>query len=157
MKRIDLFLLMICVICGFGTASASLNLTIRDAGYNHVTWSYDDATSAYTFVTQGNDPFVLTEGFSRALTSGEVVITFEYKLDQAINDLQIFFKGKYNNWSDAYSIKNQQLIATSEWAVFSVNVSQQLSDWGVGSIGDQFRLDLGGASGKTIQIRHLRV
>ena len=157
MKRIDLFLLLICVICGFGTASASLNLTIRDAGYNHVTWSYDDATSAYTFVTQGNDPFVLTEGFSRALTSGEVVITFEYKLDQAINDLQIFFKGKYNNWSDAYSIKNQQLIATSEWAVFSVNVSQQLSDWSVGSIGDQFRLDLGGASGKTIQIRHLRV
>ena len=157
MKQKGLYLLLLSVMLCFVSADASLRLPFRSQNANQVTWAYDSDSGVYTFTTQGSDPYVFTEGFSRALADGECVISFEYKLDQQIPDFQIYFKAPTNNWSSSYSVKNQNLAAATEWTEFRLDVATQLSDWGVGAAGDQFRFDFGGVADKTIQIRKLHI
>ena len=158
MKQRFLLVLAAVALLGVLSAEASLNLALREAGSYHLTWGEDDDDmDAYKFTTQGNDPYVYTDGFKRALEDGETVLSFEYKLDKSITDFQLYFKAPTNTWSGTYSVRNLVLNAATEWTEFRLDIATQLTAWGVGSRGDQLRFDFGGVAGKTISVRRIRI
>ena len=153
---------LLMLISGAAQLWASLNVTLIESGINHLTWSYDEDDEFYTFTTTGNDPYVYAKGFSRALEDGEVILSFEYQLDQQIPNMQIYFRNtsagtSAYSWGSAHSIKNLNVPAASEWTEFTLDISTYLTDFEIGAAGDQFRLDFGGEAGKTIKLRKLRI
>ena len=157
MKTGITLLTIFSLLLGTQAARASLNLTLRQAGSNHVTWNFDGDNDAYSFVTLGNDPYVYTQGFDRNLADGETVLSFEYKLTAEIPDFQLYFKAPTNTWSSTYSIRNIKLAATDQWTEFRLDIATQLSAWGVGARGDQLRFDFGGVAGRTVELRHIHI
>ena len=109
-------------------------------------------TNHYKFITQGGDPYILTNGISKKLNKDSVVMTFKYKSSSEINDLQIFFGPSI---SENRSIKKGVISKTSTWKVSSINLKKIIEELKWGGVGDFLRLDFGTKSGVELEIKEM--
>lgn len=151
MKRILLLLVLSASLMPLfaGVVNLSLSGSVNDLDYQ-----FDAATGVYTLKTKGGDPYAYVKGLSRALTSDEFMLTFEYKSSTGIDELKIYFGNAYaENRSKVYGA----IPRSSTWKEMSVDLHQAMVDFGWGKAGNTMRLDLGLQSGKTIELRNLRM
>lgn len=109
-------------------------------------------TNHYKFITQGGDPYILTNGISKSLNKDSVVLTFEYKSSSEINDLQLFFAPPI---SETRSIKSDGILKTSTWKVCSINLKTMMNELSWGQSGDFLRIDFGTKNGVDLEIRKM--
>lgn len=125
---------------------------------NNITATYNSSTGEYTIRTTGTDPYIYTQGLSKALTGNSHVLTFEYTTTRALDNsnlMQIFFGyPSTEEHSNNYACMPQ---ATTKWTEASIDISDPCNAWGWGSQNDVLRLDLGRRSGTTIKLRNLRI
>ena len=117
------------------------------------TGSYDSNYQSYKFVTTGGDPQFQTEACTTALSTNSNVLSFEYKLDKAVSDFQVFF----SPMAEEVRSLVVSLPATSEWRRVYIDITNFRSVYGWGGSGSFLRFDPCRASGYTMQIRHICV
>ncbi len=118
---------------------------------NQLTISQTTANE-YTINTTGGDPYVSTTAFEKDLAPDSVVFTFQYRANQAINDLQLFFATPL---TEARSLHAGSLSAAAEWATYSVTLKNERTKFNWGKTGNYLRVDFGTNAGITIHIRNL--
>lgn len=151
MKKILLLLLLGISMVPARAGVVNLSFT---GSVNDLEYAYDGSTGVYTFKTKGTDPYAYTNALSRALTSEEFMLTFDYQSTTGIDELKIYFGNSYaENRSKVYG----PIEASSDWKEMNVNLYQAIKDFGWGKSGQSMRLDLGMSSGKTIKIKNLRM
>ena len=126
-------------------------LKFRLASANQLTISENEKNS-YLIKTTGGDPYIMTEGISKALHQDSVVLTFEYKSSKEIDKPQIFFGPSI---SESRSVFGTAIPATSTWKNHSINLVKSRKDFSWGKQEDFIRFDFGTKSGIDIEIRNI--
>lgn len=118
---------------------------------NQLTISQNEKNS-YLISTTGGDPYITTEGISKALHQDSVVLTFEYKSSGEIDKPQIFFGPSI---SESRSVFGNAIPSASAWKNYSLNLVKERTDFSWGKKGDFIRFDFGTKSGINIEIRNI--
>ncbi|MEA4917809.1 MAG: DUF5722 domain-containing protein [Proteiniphilum sp.] len=118
---------------------------------NQLTISQNEKNS-YSIRTTGEDPYITTEGISKALHQDSVVLTFEYKSSEGIDKFQIFFGPSI---SESRSVFGNAMSQASAWKNYSVNLAKARKDFSWGKQSDFIRVDFGTKSGIDIEIRNI--
>ena len=126
-------------------------LKFKLASANQLTISENEKNS-YSIKTTGGDPYIMTEGISKALHQDSVVLTFEYKSSKEIDKPQIFFGPSI---SESRSVFGTAIPATSTWKNHSINLVKSRKDFSWGKQEDFIRFDFGTKSGIDIEIRNI--
>ncbi|MGC9352989.1 MAG: hypothetical protein ACP5D9_04065, partial [Mariniphaga sp.] len=106
----------------------------------------------YEILTTGPDPYVLLKPLTSKNADAKLVFTFEYQSTATINNLQLFFAPPV---TEERSVKSDELPASVNWKVFSIDLGDQIEELGWGNTENYLRLDFGNNSGVTIQIRNM--
>lgn len=110
---------------------------------------------SYSLNLTGGDPYVFSEKLTSRLKDDLLILEFEYKSPQEINDLQIFY-ALNGAPSEQSSQKYGPLKASSGFSKFTADISKfRLAGWG--KTGDCLRLDPGDNAGFTMSIRNILV
>lgn len=109
-------------------------------------------TNHYELTTTGEDPYIYTQGITKALPKDSAVLTFEYKSSAATDRLQLFFGPAI---SEQRSIKIGELSATTTWKKASLNLYKIKNELLWGKAGDFIRMDFGNKSGIKIEIQNM--
>lgn len=129
--------------------TAYLRLDANSA--NQLTVSQAEKNS-YTVATTGEDPYILTEGISKALHQDSVVLTFEYKSTKTIDKIQLFFGPPI---SENRSVFGGSVPVAAAWSKYSIVLNKEMKSFSWGKAGDFMRLDLGTNSGVRIELRNI--
>lgn len=111
-----------------------------------------ESTYAYKLTTTGSDPYVFTQGISKALNQDSVVLTFEYKSNADISTIQIFFG---SDITEKHSIKFGGLSKTNSWQQCSFNLYNIIDELSWGELNDFIRIDFGDQSDINIEIQKM--
>lgn len=110
--------------------------------------------TGYELTTTGGDPWIMITALTEGLNNPpSAVLTFEYKSSGYINP-QIFFGPAL---AEARSIKPEIISPATEWSTYSIDITDAVSSFNWGNIGDNLRFDLGTSSGITMQIRNIAI
>ncbi len=152
--KTTLITLMMC-LCAFTCSWAGdFGLSLNTGTANQATIDYDAVSGIYTIHTTGEDPFVSINALAGALPAEQCVLTFDYQCSpQTTGGLQIFFGP---NYSESRSIHCDNLSSTSEWATFSKEMKNAISNFGWGAAKSVMRIDWGSRRDVTIKVRNLR-
>ncbi len=106
------------------------------------------------YITTNGDPHMNLPALTTAITGfTSLTLSFDYKSTTGIIDPQIFFG--VPGFSAAKSVMITPIPASSGWSHYSVDLTSSATSSGWGSVGNPLRFDLGGSSGKEIQIKNL--
>lgn len=134
-------------------APAGVELTFTASGAHGIELHYDASAKVYSFITNGDDPYLYSDKLSSDLAAGYVMLSFEYTASAAVNDLQIF----YNPGgipSEANSGRYGKLAATTVWTPFAVSIKKFRDGASWGRAGDNIRIDPGDNAGVTLKVRN---
>ncbi len=113
------------------------------------------SSSGYTIVTTGSDPYVFTTQFASDIPGNVTQLTYEYKSDTDINDLQLFFA---DPTTEPRSVHKYGLMPkTTEWKRVTIDLSAQRQQFDWGHKNDRLRFDFGTQAGVTLQVRSLEM
>lgn len=112
----------------------------------------EKSTNHYELTTTGEDPYIHTQGISKALPKDSAVLTFEYKSSAAIDQIQVFFGPSI---SEKRSIKVDGFSATSSWKTASFNLYKIKNELSWGKANDFLRIDFGNKSGVNFEIKDM--
>lgn len=110
------------------------------------------STYSYEITTTGTDPYIFTQGISKALNEDSVVLTFEYTSSGNVDFIQIFFSPEI---SEARSIKIGNLSTTTSWQQCSLNLHSIIKELSWGKAGNYFRMDFGDQEGVKIKVQNI--
>jgi hypothetical protein len=109
------------------------------------------ADGSLTFTTTGNDPHIYTTPAKGEVDdSTTYLLSFEYKTEEKLEGMSIFFFPPDNPFVE---ISHLELEAAVDWTPIHFNLKQLADGWDGRS--KQFRIDLGGSSGRTVSIRNV--
>jgi hypothetical protein len=123
-----------------------------DVGSTHHIGVVQKSTYHYEITTAGDDPYIYTQGITKALHKDSVVLTFEYKSSAEVNTLQIFFGPEI---SEKRSVKTGTLSRTNSWKTASLNLYKIKNELSWGKSGDFIRMDFGEQSDVTMEIQNI--
>lgn len=142
-------------LCPFtGALAQDFGLSLNTTTANQASIDFDSASGTYTITTTGEDPFVSINALTSALPADQCVLTFDYQCSPATTGGLQFFFGP--NFSESRSIKCDNLANTSEWATFSKEMKNAISNFGWGAAKSVMRIDWGSSRGVTIKVKNLR-
>src|SRR5699024_8593136 len=109
---------------------------------------------SYHLESLDDDPYIFTEPLNQKIKDNKV-LTFEYKLSENIDNIQVFFAAPI---SEKHSIKSNTIKKASSWTKFSIDLGGHIEEFSWGDINDFLRLDFGNQGGIEMDIRkiHLR-
>ncbi len=126
-------------------------ITLVKTSKHNVVLDRDDYYE-FGITTSGSDPYVYTEQLQNNLHSDLAMVTFEYKCDQTVNSVQLFFGDPV---TAERSLNVGNLAASSDWKSVSVYIWPMRDRYFWGDAGDRMRIDPGDVSGVYIQIRNI--
>ena len=130
------------------------DLQLTTALSNQLTLS-GSASTGYTIVTTGGDPYVFTTQFASDIPGNVIQLTYEYRSDTDINDLQLFFADPTTEPRSVH--KNGLMPRSSEWKRVTIDLSAQRQQFDWGHKNDRLRFDFGTQAGVTLQVRSLEM
>lgn len=150
-------MMLVCVMLGTASASAYDIVFNKQVGNHAISVAYDTSTGVYTVTTVGDDPYITTQKFKRALEENECVFTFEYncEIGKAPNTLQIFFANPIQEARSATF--NAGFVCDGDWHTFEVNLKPYIQKFGWGKMTNLMRIDIGEKAGYEFQIRNAQI
>lgn len=116
----------------------------------------ETAPFTYHIVGNGSDAYMGLTGLIETLPNDDYVIAFEYKMDQVLEDGQMYFANPDLN--GARNIRYGELKAASDWTRHYIDLRQAHSQWNWGNGTDHWlRWDMTEAESFTIDARHFRI
>ncbi len=109
---------------------------------------------AYRITSTGGDPYIYSHPLNKSLPKEHCVLTFEYKSDTGIDDLQLFF---CEPTTEERSSHVGAIAKTDgKWSTYSVNLKKPVTTFGWGRSGQFMRFDFGKTAGLVIELRGIR-
>jgi hypothetical protein len=144
----------------------SLSITGFSSPMNNATFTNRDGY--IELVSTGSDPYLhttaLTESFIDVMNpQRKVVYAYEYQLDRAIGNAQIFYcrpnaEGGVSSGQDILMSKTGLAPEdNSKWIDFVYNCTEAYTNWGWGAIGHRFRYDFVADGVRTLYVRNMRI
>lgn len=156
MQHLIIFLLLIVGITRVNSAAASapLPLTLTAKNSHDITLRVAEG-GAYEIRTTGSDPYLFTEPFPEPIALDKsLVLAFDYFSATGTDHLQVFLDPPTD---EAHSIKVAGLSHSEGWSPYAADLHPLLMLVQATGKTHALRLDFGSASGKTFQIRNLRL
>lgn len=116
----------------------------------------ETAPFAYHIEGNGSDAYMALTGLVETLPNDDYVIAFEYKMDQTLEDGQIYFANPDLN--GARNIRYGEMKAAADWTPYYIDLRQAHSQWGWGNSTDHWvRWDMTENESFTMDVRHFRI
>ena len=154
MRNLTQTLLVVIALLFSPAVGKAYDLQLTSALSNQLTLS-GSASTGYTIVTTGGDPYVFTTQFASDIPGNVIQLTYEYRSDTDINDLQLFFA---DPTTEPRSVHKYGLMPRcSEWKRVTIDLSAQRQQFDWGHKNDRLRFDFGTQAGVTLQVRSLEM